>query len=57
LIIAHSDLGSAFSFGPRTLSKLNPPGQILVGLAAASTIGVAYQFKRAIDQNDNAIVP
>jgi hypothetical protein len=57
LIIAHTDLGAAFAFGPKSLNHLSWFSQCLVGLMAASTISVVNEIKKAIDNTDSAKVP
>jgi hypothetical protein len=57
LIIAHTDLGAAFSFGSKSLSQIGWFSQCLVGLIAASTISVVNEIKKAIDNTDTAAVP
>jgi hypothetical protein len=44
-------------FGSRSLQQLDILSRILVGLVAASSIGIVYQFKRAIDNKDSAKIP
>jgi hypothetical protein len=55
--VAHTALANAFSFGTRDLAQIGLGSQILVGLAAASTISIVYQFKKAVDTGKNAVVP
>jgi len=55
--VAHTALADAFSFGTRNLAQIGLGSQILVGLAAASTISIVYQFKKAVDTGKNAAVP
>ena len=55
--VAHTALAPAFSFGTRDLAQIGLGSQILVGLAAASTISIVYQFKKAVDTGKNARVP
>lgn len=57
LITAHSDLGRAISIGSEPLKDLSTGSQFLVGLTAASSISIVYQFKQAIDHTDSAVVP
>lgn len=57
LIVAHTDLAAAFVFGSKPLSQLNLVSQGLVGLMAASSIGVVNEIKKAIDSTDSARVP
>ena len=55
--VAHTALANAFSFGKQDLAQIGFGSQILVGLAAASTISIVYQFKKAVDTGKNAVVP
>lgn len=55
--VAHTALAPAFSFGKLDLAQIGFGSQILVGLAAASTISIVYQFKKAVDTGKNAVVP
>jgi hypothetical protein len=55
--VAHTALATSFSFGTRNLATIGLGSQILVGLAAASAIGVVYHFKKAVDTGKNAVVP
>jgi hypothetical protein len=57
IVVAHTSLASAFSFGTQDLAQISLFSQILVGLAAASTISIVYQFKKAVDTGKNAVVP
>ncbi len=57
IVVAHTALANAFSFGTRDLAQIGLGSQILVGLAAASTISIVYQFKKAVDSGKNAVVP
>lgn len=57
IVVAHTALANAFSFGTRDLARIGLGSQILVGLAAASTISIVYQFKKAVDSGKNAVVP
>ncbi len=56
-IAAHSALGGAISIGTILLKSLPLGSQVIVGLTAASSIGIVYQFKQAIDRTDSAVVP
>jgi hypothetical protein len=55
--VAHTDLAPAFMFGNKNLSQISGGSQFLVGLAAASSIGIVYQFTKAIDSTQSAAVP
>ena len=55
--VAHTDLAAAFTFGSKDLGQISGGSQFLVGLAAASSIGIVYQFKKAVDTQKNATVP
>ncbi len=55
--VAHTDLASAFMFGNKNLGQISGGSQFLVGLAAASSIGIVYQFTKAIDSTQSAAVP
>ena len=55
--VAHTALAPAFAFGKRDLAQIGLGSQLLVGLAAASTISIVYQFKKAVDSGKNAVVP
>ena len=57
IVVAHTDLGDLIGFGATPISQLSVFSQILLGLAAASSISLVYQFKQAIDKNDSAVVP
>src|SRR4051812_14240395 len=57
LVVAHTDLADAFEIGSKNLGSVGAFDQILVGLAAASSISIVYQFKQAVDQTDSARVP
>ena len=57
IVVAHTALANAFSFGTRDLAQIGLGSQILTGLAAASTISIVYQFKKAVDTGMNAVVP
>jgi hypothetical protein len=57
IIVAHTALATAFSFGTRDLAQIGLGSQVLVGLAAASAISIVYQFKKAVDTGKNATVP
>ena len=57
IAVAHTALANAFSFGARNLAQIGLGSQILVGLAAASSISIVYQFKKAVDTGQNARVP
>src|SRR5216683_6615461 len=57
ICVAHTALANAFSFGTQNLAQIGLGSQILVGLAAASTISIVYQFKKAVDTGKNALVP
>ena len=57
LVVAHTALANAFSFGTKDLAQIGFGSQVLVGLAAASTISIVYQFKKAVDSGKNAVVP
>ena len=57
LIIAHTDLATAFVFGAKPLNQLNLVSQGLAGLMAASSISVVNEIKKAIDNTDSARVP
>ena len=56
-VVAHTDLASAFTFGSKNLGQISGGSQFLVGLAAASSIGIVYQFTKAIDSTQSAAVP
>jgi hypothetical protein len=56
-IVAHTDLASAFLFGSKNLSQISGGSQFLVGLATASSIGIVYQFTKAVDTMQSAAVP
>ena len=57
LVVAHTALANAFSFSTKDLAQIGFGSQVLVGLAAASTISIVYQFKKAVDTGKNAVVP
>jgi hypothetical protein len=57
LVVAHSDLAPAFTFGSKNLGQLSGESQFLVGLAAASSISIVYQFTKAVDTKQSAAVP
>jgi len=57
IVVAHTALAHAFSFGKQDLAQIGFGSQLLVGLAAASTISIVYQFKKAVDTGKNAVVP
>jgi hypothetical protein len=57
LVVAHTDLAAGFAIGQKSLKNVSSFSQILVGLAAASSISVVYQFKQALDNSDTAAVP
>jgi hypothetical protein len=57
IVVAQTALANAFTFGTRNLAQIGLGSQILVGLAAASTISIVYQFKKAVDTGKNAAVP
>jgi len=57
ILVAHTDLAAAFTFGGKNLGQIGWLAQFLVGLAAASSIGVVYQFTKAVDATQNAKVP
>lgn len=57
IVVAHTVLADAFMFGSRNLAHIGIGGQILVGLAAASSISIVYQFKKAVDTQKLATVP
>src|SRR6516165_5914755 len=57
LFVAHTELAAAFVFGAKPLSQLSLVSQGLVGLMAASSIGVVNEVKKAIDGTDSARVP
>jgi hypothetical protein len=54
---AHTDLAAAFMFGSKELGQISGGSQFLVGLAAASSISIVYQFIKAVDTKQNAAVP
>ena len=56
-ITAHTDLAPAFMFGSKNLGQIGGFSQFLVGLAAASSIGIVYQFTKAVDTTQSAKVP
>ncbi len=56
-VVAHTDLAPAFTFGSKNLGQISGGSQFLVGLAAASSIGIVYQFTKAIDSTQSAAVP
>jgi hypothetical protein len=56
-IVAHTDLAPAFTFGSKNLSQISGGSQFLVGLAAASSISIVYQFTKAVDTTQSAAVP
>ncbi len=56
-VVAHTDLAPAFTFGTKNLGQISGASQFLVGLAAASSIGIVYQFTKAIDSTQSAEVP
>jgi hypothetical protein len=56
-LAAHTDLASAFMFGSKDLGQISGGSQFLVGLAGASSISIVYQFTKAVDTAQNAIVP
>src|SRR5215831_13800208 len=56
-VVAHSDLAPAFTFGSKNLGQISGESQFLVGLAAASSISIVYQFTKAIDTKQSAAVP
>jgi hypothetical protein len=56
-LVAHTDLASAFTFGSKNLGQINGGSQFLVGLAAASSISIVYQFTKAVDTTQSAKVP
>jgi hypothetical protein len=55
--VAHTDLASAFTFGSKDLGQISGVSQFLVGLAAASSISIVYQFTKAVDTTRSAAVP
>ena len=57
ILVAHTDLAAAFTFGGKTLGQIGWFGQFLVGLAAASSISIVYQFTKAVDRSQSAKVP
>jgi hypothetical protein len=57
LLVAHTDLAAAFTFGSKTLGQVGWLSQFLVGLAAASSISIVYQFTKAVDTSQSARVP
>jgi len=56
-VVAHTDLAAAFSFGGKNLAQVGWFSQFLVGLAAASSISIVYQFTKAVDHTQSAKVP
>ena len=56
-VVAHTDLASAFTFGSKNLGQISGGSQFLVGLAAASSISIVYQFTKAVDTKQSAAVP
>jgi hypothetical protein len=56
-LVAHTDLASAFTFGSKNLGQISGESQFLVGLAAASSISIVYQFTKAVDTTQSAAVP
>lgn len=56
-IAAHTDLAPAFTFGSKDLGQISGLSQFLVGLAAASSISIVYQFTKAVDTAQSAKVP
>lgn len=56
-VVAHTDLAAAFTFGGKNLGQIGWFSQFLVGLAAASSIGIVYQFTKAVDHTQSAKVP
>lgn len=57
LVVAHTDLAPAFTFGSKNLGQISGVSQFLVGLAAASSISIVYQFTKAVDTKQSAAVP
>src|ERR1700730_9198983 len=57
LVVAHTDLASAFMFGGKNLGQISGESKFLVGLAAASSISIVYQFTKAVDNTQSAAVP
>jgi len=57
ILVAHTPLAAAFTFGKEDLSQIGWFSQLLVGLAASSSISIVYQFKKAVDTQGNAAVP
>ena len=55
-VVAHTQLATSIAFGSKSLNTLDIPSQAIVGLAAASSIGIVYQFKQALDSTDTAKV-
>ena len=56
-LFAHSDFAAGIPVGESTLAALNGWSLVLVGLSIASTAGVGYDFKRALDSSDSAKMP
>lgn len=56
-MVAHTDLAPAFTFGSKNLGQISGGSQFLVGLAAASSISIVYQFTKAVDRAQSAAVP
>lgn len=56
-MVAHTDLAAAFTFGSKDLGQISGGSQFLVGLAAASSISIVYQFTKAVDRTQSAAVP
>src|SRR4051794_15794831 len=55
-LVSHTQIGALVVIGTLALSDLHWWDKVLVGIAAASSISVVYQFKQALDTADTAAV-
>jgi len=55
-IVSYTQIGALVAIGTLALSDLHWWDKVLVGIAAASSISVVYQFKQALDTTDTAAV-
>lgn len=56
-LFASSDFAGGIEVGAGTLATLNGASLVLVGMSIASTAGVVYDVKRAVDSSDSAKMP
>lgn len=58
-LFSESDFGSSIAIGDtgQTLGSINVASLVLVGMAVGSLASVAYEFKKARDNNDSAVEP